>query len=258
MTECWHCAAATRRAMSSGASTEAVLLHWDGTSEPTTYMSTELIPDGAERSFATAEVTCIIADARAETGLTLHTCGFELLEAPTPLQTAEFYDADTVTSTYYAECCALVREHTGAAEVVAFDHNVRTSQVITAVAWRRMSWRPRRFKSPPCNRVSSRPLLSTPLPNRWTSSQTAASASPPRPARSSRTDPCRCVSITKVVWPHLVCSHPSRSSTRDRWKRWLPPGASSTSVAAWAQTAMWVWLCVCSCVFGVGGDRQHA
>eukprot|EP01052_Picozoa_sp_SAG31_P044410 SAG31_NODE_7730_length_1607_cov_1.777188_1_plen_230_part_00 len=108
--------------------TDAVLLHWDGSSDPTTYMSTELIPEGRPQSFGTAGVSVHIGDARAEQSPpTLHTAGFELVHAPTPLQTADFYDADTVTSTYYDECCALVSQHTGASVVLAFDHNVRSA-----------------------------------------------------------------------------------------------------------------------------------
>jgi hypothetical protein len=114
----------------AAAGTTAVLLHWDGSSKPTTYMSTDLIPVGADRSFSTMGVACEIADAR---GLAerprLDSAGYELLDAPTPLTTAQFYDADAVAGAYYEECCELLRRHTGAARVVAFDHNVRTSQV---------------------------------------------------------------------------------------------------------------------------------
>src|SRR5712692_6086225 len=38
---------------------------------------------------------------------------------------ANFYDADQVRSTYYPEVERLVREATGAAKVLVFDHNVR-------------------------------------------------------------------------------------------------------------------------------------
>lgn len=38
-----------------------------------------------------------------------------------------YYEEDQILSTYYPECCNLVRKHTGAREVFAFDHNIRTS-----------------------------------------------------------------------------------------------------------------------------------
>ena len=57
----------------------------------------------------------------------MDTAGFELLTVPTPLSTAEFYDAEAVIGRYYDECCELLRSHVGAARVVAFDHNVRNS-----------------------------------------------------------------------------------------------------------------------------------
>ena len=110
--------------------TRAALLHWNGTSKPVTYMSTTLIPPGELRSFATVEVTVPIEDARSlPQQPTLDTAGYELLEAPTPLSTAQFYDADIVTTRYYDECCELLKRFTGADKVVAFDHNVRAANV---------------------------------------------------------------------------------------------------------------------------------
>jgi hypothetical protein len=110
----------------------ATLLHWDGTSKPVTYMSTDLIPEDGQRSFATAEIPVPISDARSfpeSDRPTLGTAGYELLLRPTPLSTAEFYDADAVTTTYYDECCDLLLRFTGAQRVVAFDHNVRAADV---------------------------------------------------------------------------------------------------------------------------------
>ena len=60
---------------------------------------------------------------------TLGSAGYELLQAPTPLSTAQFYDADVVTTTYYDQCCKLLKDFTGAEKVVAFDHNVRAADV---------------------------------------------------------------------------------------------------------------------------------
>jgi hypothetical protein len=108
----------------------ATLLHWNGTSKPVTYMSTDLIPPGELRSFATVEVTVPIEDARSlQQQPTLDSAGYELLEAATPLSTAQFYDADIVTTRYYDECCELLKGFTGADKVVAFDHNVRVADV---------------------------------------------------------------------------------------------------------------------------------
>lgn len=117
-------------AMSEPVSMRAALLHWNGSSKPVTYMSTDLIPPGEQRSFATMEVTVPIEDARrlAERP-TLSSAGYELLEAPTRLTTAQFYDADIVTTAYYDECCKLLKGFTGAEKVVAFDHNVRSADV---------------------------------------------------------------------------------------------------------------------------------
>ena len=97
----------------------ATLLHWNGTSKPVTYMSTDLIPPGELRSFATVEVTVPIEDARSLLEQpTLNSAGYELLQAPTPLSTAQFYDADVVTTRYYDECCELLKTFTSAEKVV--------------------------------------------------------------------------------------------------------------------------------------------
>ena len=45
----------------------------------------------------------------------------------------DFYDEDEITSVYYPECERLIKEATGAARVVAFDHIVRN-----AAQWRRV------------------------------------------------------------------------------------------------------------------------
>lgn len=80
--------------------------------------------------FTAVEVSAAIADARQlAQAPTLDTAGFELLAVPTPFSTAELYDADTVTGSYYDECCELLKAFTGASRVLAFDHNVRASEV---------------------------------------------------------------------------------------------------------------------------------
>jgi hypothetical protein len=67
-----------------------------------------------------------IRDARPLIGrLSVDKEGFELL----PHQTAvrNFYDEQEITSVYYPECERVIKEATGAARVVAFDHIVRNA-----------------------------------------------------------------------------------------------------------------------------------
>ena len=57
-------------------STTAALLHWDGLSAATSYMSEDLIPANGEQSFDTIEVEPPIADARlSRAAPTLDTAG---------------------------------------------------------------------------------------------------------------------------------------------------------------------------------------
>ena len=58
-------------------------------------------------------------------GLSLDAQGFALLRAPTAF--AAFDDADAIRSTYYPEVERLLAGATGAARVIAFDHNVRNA-----------------------------------------------------------------------------------------------------------------------------------
>ncbi|MBI1397852.1 MAG: hypothetical protein GC151_17915 [Betaproteobacteria bacterium] len=62
------------------------------------------------------------ADART---LTAH--GFELLRHPMAHPSLDFFDHGQVVSQYYPECAEIIRAHTGAARVFAFDHNVRSA-----------------------------------------------------------------------------------------------------------------------------------
>jgi len=65
-----------------------------------------------------------IRDARPLVGqLSLDKEGFVLLRHQTAVK--NFYDEDEITSVYYPECERVVKEATGAARVVAFDHIVR-------------------------------------------------------------------------------------------------------------------------------------
>jgi hypothetical protein len=67
-----------------------------------------------------------IRDARPLIGrLSLDKEGFVLLQHQTAVK--NFYDEDEITSVYYSECEQVIREVTGAARVVAFDHIVRNA-----------------------------------------------------------------------------------------------------------------------------------
>ena len=58
---------------------------------------------------------------------TIETHGFELLTRPLPRSDFDFYDHQQVVQEYYPDCAAVVREATGAAQVFAFDHNIRSA-----------------------------------------------------------------------------------------------------------------------------------
>ena len=71
-----------------------------------------------------------IIDARTlapEEQPTLAANGFELLDRPTAHPGLDFLDHEAVVRTYYPECVAIMQAATGAATVVAFDHNVRSA-----------------------------------------------------------------------------------------------------------------------------------
>ena len=66
-----------------------------------------------------------ILDGRDHAGaLSLDASGFELVEHRT--QVGNFSDAEQVKSRYYLEVVDLVKQHSGAARVVVFDHTVRS------------------------------------------------------------------------------------------------------------------------------------
>src|SRR5260370_10137061 len=67
-----------------------------------------------------------IRDARPLIGqLSLDREGFVLLRHQTAVR--NFYDEDEIASVYYPECERVIKETTGAARVVAFDHIVRNA-----------------------------------------------------------------------------------------------------------------------------------
>ena len=58
---------------------------------------------------------------------TIQVHGFELLKRRLENPDLDFYDHQQVVQNYYAECAELVREETGASQVFAFDHNIRSA-----------------------------------------------------------------------------------------------------------------------------------
>ena len=69
--------------------------------------------------------TMVIRDGRPlRDQFSLEKTGFEFVDHDTAV--ADFYDADQLTSVYYPEIEALIKERTGAARVVIFDHTLRS------------------------------------------------------------------------------------------------------------------------------------
>jgi hypothetical protein len=71
-----------------------------------------------------------VRDARAlpaSARRTLAANGFELLPAPLDASGLDFFDHGQVLRDYYPACAEIVRAASGAAQVVAFDHNVRSA-----------------------------------------------------------------------------------------------------------------------------------
>ena len=67
-----------------------------------------------------------ITDARTvEPAPTLDTAGFELYQHRSAIK--DFYDDDSVRNRYYAEVIELLKDATGALDVVVFDHNQRSA-----------------------------------------------------------------------------------------------------------------------------------
>ncbi|MBS38770.1 MAG: hypothetical protein CMO26_22965 [Thiotrichales bacterium] len=78
-----------------------------------------------------AEHEMAVQDARQLTGgqrPTVGRNGFELLHRPLLDADLDFLDDQVVCSSYYAECAHALRDATGAAHVIPFDHNVRSAE----------------------------------------------------------------------------------------------------------------------------------
>ncbi len=91
--------------------------------------------DGADFGTTWVRHRVPIADARAA-GLELDKNGAQLTHSPVDkeLPNLDFMDQADVLEKYYPHCCKLVQEMTGASEVYAFDHNVRSRSLKTAGA----------------------------------------------------------------------------------------------------------------------------
>lgn len=76
-----------------------------------------------EQNFAADPRRVRVANGWLAPAATLDREGFALVRHETAL--ADFADADAIERLYYPEMQALLRQETGAAEVVVFDHNLR-------------------------------------------------------------------------------------------------------------------------------------
>jgi len=87
-------------------------------------------PGVAPRNTENVEHGITVHDARAvEAGLSLDREGFVLVHHKTAA--SDLYDEKIITQIYYPECERLMKEATGAAKVVAFDHIVRNAAKAT-------------------------------------------------------------------------------------------------------------------------------
>lgn len=86
------------------------------------------LPGKARSGGEGARVECLVRDGRGA-GLSLDANAFELVEAPTVLQTEEFYGSqDKVRSVYYGEVVEAIKKATGAAHVEIVSHQVRNRE----------------------------------------------------------------------------------------------------------------------------------
>jgi hypothetical protein len=83
------------------------------------------LPENARKGPQLGPREMPIHDARPLIGsLSLDEQGIDFVDAPTLF--TDFYDADLIRASYYPEVEELVKQHTGAIRVVAFDHNLRS------------------------------------------------------------------------------------------------------------------------------------
>ena len=62
-----------------------------------------------------------------KSAISLDTNGFELLKSQLNGRDIDFFDNDQVVSKYYFHCADTIKEFTGARDVYAFDHNIRSA-----------------------------------------------------------------------------------------------------------------------------------
>lgn len=87
--------------------------------------------DDAYHGATKAERQTVIGNARSlgeaeRRNLEVH--GFELLSRPLPRFGLDFFDHRQVVEAYYPQCAEIVRQATGAAWALAFDHNIRWAE----------------------------------------------------------------------------------------------------------------------------------
>ncbi len=108
------------------------------TAEPSLYRNGKVLTrrdrDGSDAKWEGVELArreMPVADARALEGgaarRTLAQSGFELLSLAMAKPGIDFLDHAQVVRDYYPECAEIVAQASGAAQVVAFDHNVRSA-----------------------------------------------------------------------------------------------------------------------------------
>jgi hypothetical protein len=89
--------------------------------------------DGSDAGYETVTLeTCEmdVVDARRLSTAERRTVdghGFELLAAPLEIPDLDFFNQDQVVTAYYDQCARIVQDSTGATQVFAFDHNVRSA-----------------------------------------------------------------------------------------------------------------------------------
>ena len=81
------------------------------------------VPDGGELADEHQSTAVYIRNAREGVAASLEATGFELRKQVT--QCSDFLDPAAVASTYYPEVETVVKEATGCARVIVFDHTVR-------------------------------------------------------------------------------------------------------------------------------------
>lgn len=88
--------------------------------------------DGAHHGAVMEHRDVVINDARQrnldQSWRQFNVRGFELLHRPLQRPELQFFDNRQVVREYYPECAEIVRQATNAAQVFAFDHNVRLAE----------------------------------------------------------------------------------------------------------------------------------